>query len=98
MNVSDENEFGNAKRKARDRRQKEVIRSDAAMQAIGSWLFRGSRVYRLSEPDRMLKTKRINRGRETTDVQDDAGRVFYDVSWDSLEFWNPEDYHLADDD
>jgi hypothetical protein len=73
------------------------IRSKPEMQAVGNWLFRGSRVYRLSEPDRMLKTVKINWDAETTDVQDEDGTVLYGISWDRLEFWNPEDYHLPDD-
>ena len=69
----------------------------SSMQAVGDWLFRGSRVYRLSEPDRMLKTKKIHWDAETSEVQDEDGNVFYDVPWDEIEFWNPEDYHLPDD-
>jgi hypothetical protein len=73
------------------------IPSKTVMQAVGDWLFRGNRVYKLSVPNRMLTTKRINWDRETSDVQDEDGKVFYDVSWDDLEFWNPEDYHLPED-
>ena len=51
----------------------------------------------LSVPNRMLTTQRINWDRETSDVQDEDGNVFYDIPWDDLEFWNPEDYHLPDD-
>ena len=65
------------------------------MQAIGNWLFRGSRVYRLAEPERMLTTVKINWDAQTSDVEDEGGTVFRDVSWDELEFWNPDDYHLA---
>jgi len=77
--------------------QGKSIRSKPLMQAVGDWLFRGSRVYRLSEPDRMLKTVKVNWEAETTDVQDDYGQIFYDIPWDDLEFWNPEDYHLAEE-
>ena len=48
-----------------------------------------------SEPDRMLKTLKVNWDSETSDVQAQDGTVFRDVPWDELEFWNPEDYHLA---
>jgi len=72
-------------------------RSKTVMQAVGDWLFRGNRVYILSAPNRMLTTKRINWDRETSDVEDENGNVFYDLPWDDLEFWNPEDYHLADE-
>jgi len=77
--------------------QGKTIRSKPLMQAVGDWLFRGNRVYLLSAPNRMLTTKRINWDRETSDVRDKDGNVFYDVSWDDLEFWNPEDYHLPDE-
>ncbi len=71
------------------------MESHSSMQAVGDWLFRGSRIYRVSEPDRMLKTLKVNWDSETSDVQAPDGTVFRDVSWDELEFWNPEDYHLA---
>jgi len=77
--------------------QGKPIQSKTAMQAIGDWLFRGNQVYMLSAPNRMLKTVRINWGRQSSDVEDEDGNVFYDVCWDDLEFWNPEDYHLPDD-
>ncbi len=51
----------------------------------------------LSNPNRMLKTVRINWDRETTDLEDEDGNVFYDVCWDDLEFEHPEDYHIPDD-
>lgn len=70
-------------------------RTSALTQAIGNWLLRGSRVYLSSEPDRMLKTVKIDWNRGTSDVEDEDGRVFQDISWDDLEFWNPKDYHLA---
>jgi len=73
------------------------IRSKPLMQAVVNWLLRGSRVYMLSAPNRMLKTLRINWDRETSDVEDEDGNVFYDVSWDDLEFQHPEDYHLPED-
>ncbi len=29
--------------------------------------------------------------------EDEDGNVFYDIPWDDLEFWDPDDYHLADE-
>ena len=98
MNISDKNDFAKAGPKSTGRRQKEIIRSKTVMQAIGNWLFRGSQVYVLDQPDRTLKTKRINWNRETTDVEDETGTVFNDIPWERLEFRHPEDYHLAGDD
>jgi hypothetical protein len=77
--------------------QGKSIRSKTVMQAVGDWLFRGNRVYILSEPDRMLTTRKIHWDAETSDVQDDDGQMFYDIPWDDLEFWNPEGYHLPDE-
>ncbi len=77
--------------------QGKTIRSKTVMQAVVNWLLRGSRVYMLSAPNRMLKTLRINWDRETTDLEDEDGNVFYDVCWDDIEFEHPEDYHLPDD-
>lgn len=74
--------------------KKEVIRSKTVMRVIGDWLFRGNRVYLLPEPGRMLKTKRINWNRETSDLEDEQGRVYLDVPWDNIEFWDPVEYHL----
>ncbi len=74
-----------------------VIRSKTVIQAVGNWFFGRSRVYLLSEPDRMLKQRKIHWDRQSCDVEDEDGNLFYDVSWDDLEFWNPEDYHLPDD-
>ena len=65
-------------------------------QAIGDWLFRGTRVYRLSEPNRVLKQKRINWDRQSVDVEDADGNLLCDIPWDDLEFWDPVDYHLPD--
>ena len=72
-------------------------RTSALTQAVGNWLFRGSRVYRLSEPDRMLKQRKIHWDRQTCDVEDADGKVFYDVPWDHLEFADRVDYHLPDE-
>ncbi len=85
------------KRAKTARPQGKSIPSKTVIQAVGNWLFRGSRVYMLSNPNRMLKTVRINWDRETTDLEDEDGNVFYDVCWDDLEFEHPEDYHIPDD-
>jgi hypothetical protein len=73
------------------------IRSKTEMQIIGDWLFRGTRVYLLSEPDRMLIQTKIHWNRQTCDVQDEDGRMFFDVPWDSLEFWDEVEFNLPDD-
>ena len=75
----------------------QVIRSKTVMQAVGDWLFGGNRVYRLSEPDRILKTRKIHWDRETSDVEDEDGRVFCEIPWDDLEFWDPVEYHFPDE-
>jgi len=73
------------------------MESRCSMQAIGDWLFGRNRVYLLSEPDRVLKQRKIHWDRQTCDVEDEAGRVFYDVSWDDLEFVDDVQYHFPDD-
>jgi hypothetical protein len=45
----------------------------------------------------MLKQRKIHWDQQTCDVEDADGKVLYDVSWDDLEFWDPVDYHLPDD-
>jgi hypothetical protein len=77
--------------------KKEIIRSEIVTLAIGDWLFGKNLVYRLSEPDRMLKQKQIHWDRQTCDVEDEDGKVFYDVSWDDLEFADDVEFHLPDD-
>jgi hypothetical protein len=72
------------------------MESCSSMQVIGDWLFKGSDVYLLSDPGTRLKVKRINWDAETSDLIDAQGRLYKDVSWDSMEFWSPQDYHLAD--
>jgi hypothetical protein len=72
-------------------------RTSVLNQAIGDWLFGKNRVYRLSEPDRMLKQKQIHWDRQTCDVEDEDGRVFCDVSWDDLEFVDDVEFHLPDE-
>ncbi|MGB6068406.1 MAG: hypothetical protein WBG50_26650 [Desulfomonilaceae bacterium] len=75
--------------------KREIMRSNTMMQAVGDWLFGKNLVYRVSEPDRMLKTLKVKWDSETSDVQAQDGTVFRDVPWDELDFWDPEDYHLA---
>ena len=77
--------------------EKEVISSKTALRAVGNWLFGGTRVYLLSAPSRMLKQKQIHWDRQTCDVEDSDGKVLYEVPWDRLEFWDPVEYHLPDD-
>ncbi len=98
MKITDKNELPKAKREARGRPQKEVIRSQTVIRAGGDFLFLGNEVYRLAEPDRVLRVKRINWDSQTSDLEDDQGRVYRDVSRDDIEFQHPEDYHLAGDD
>ena len=74
-----------------------VKRGSVLTQSIGNWLFQGSKVFRISEPNRVLKTIKINWSRGTSDVEDEQGRVFYDIFWDELEFLVPSNYHLAGD-
>jgi hypothetical protein len=66
-------------------------------QAIGNWLFGSNRVYRVAEPDRILKQRKIHWDRQTCDVEDEDGQVFSDVSWDDLEFWDQVEFHLPDE-
>ncbi len=75
-----------------------MIETRSVTQVIGDWLFRGTHVYLLSTPDRMLKQRKIHWDRQTCDVEDEDGKVLYDVPWDNLEFWDPVDYYLPDDD
>jgi hypothetical protein len=78
--------------------KKEIIRSEIVTQAIGDWLFGKNLVYRLSEPDRMLKQKKIHWDRQTCDVEDEDGRIYCDVSWDDLEFADHDlECHFPDD-
>src|SRR5208283_5507892 len=80
-----ENDMRNTNTRAKDTSAEgKSIPPKTVMQAVGNWLFRGSRVYMLSAPNRMLKTVRINWDRETSDVEDEDGNVFYGVAWDSL--------------
>jgi hypothetical protein len=78
--------------------KKEVVRSKTEMQAIGSWIFGGCRVYTLDQPNRMLKQRKIHWDRQTCDVEDEDGRVFLDVPWTNLEFWDDVEFNIPDGD
>lgn len=77
--------------------KEEIIRSNTVMRAVGDWLFGKNLVYRLSEPDRVLKQTQIHWDRQTCDVEDEDGKVLRDVPWDCLEFVDDVGYHLPDD-
>lgn len=64
--------------------------------AIGNWLFGGNRVFRLSDPSKMLTQKTIHWDKETCDVEDQNGTIIYDVPWAELDFWDDMEYHIAD--
>jgi hypothetical protein len=72
-------------------------RTSALNQAVGNWLFGKNLVYRVSEPDRELKQRKIHWDRQTCDVEDEDGQVFYDVPWDDLEFVDGIECHLPDE-
>ena len=74
-----------------------VTSSKTALRAVGNWLFGGSKVYLLSAPGRMLRQRKIHWDRQSCDVEDADGEVLYDVPWDDLEFWDPVEYNLPDD-
>jgi len=74
-----------------------IIRSETVTRAVGDFLFLGNRVYLLAQPNRILTVKKIHWDRETSDLQDEQGRVYRDVSWDEMEFADDVDYHIADD-
>jgi hypothetical protein len=77
--------------------KKKTTRSNTEMQAIGDWLFGRNLVYRLLEPDRILKQRKIHWDRQTCDVEDEDGHVFYDVPWDELEFVDDIEFHSPDE-
>jgi hypothetical protein len=72
-------------------------RTSALTQALGNWLFGRNLVYRLSEPDRMLRQRKIHWDRQTCDVENADGKVLYDVPWDDLEFWDDVEFNLPDE-
>lgn len=76
--------------------REENIKSRTTTTVLGNWLFGGNRVFRLSEPDKMLKQKTIHWDRETCDVEDENDVIYYNVPWDDLEFWDPVEYHISD--
>lgn len=75
----------------------EVVGSKTALKAVGDWLFKGSRVYLLCEPGVPLRVTKIHWDRATSDLQDGQGRVYKNVSWNDIDFWDDVDYHLPDD-
>lgn len=77
--------------------KEEIIRSNTVMRAVGDWLFGRNLVYRLSEPDRVLKQRKIHWDRQCVDVESEDGTVFYDVPWDDLEFVDDIEFHLPDE-
>lgn len=74
-------------------RGKGIIGSETATQAIGDWLLGKNLVYGLSEPERMLRQREIHWDKQTCDVEDEDGTVFYNVSWDELEFAYDVQFH-----
>jgi hypothetical protein len=68
------------------------------MQAVGDWLFGKKLVYRVSEPDRMLRQRKIHWDRETSDLEDEHGRLYYNVSWDDIEFVDGLEHHCPEKD
>jgi hypothetical protein len=74
-----------------------VIRSQTVIRAVGDFLFLGNRVYLLAQPDRMLTVKKIHWDSQTSDLEDDQGRVYRDVEWDEIEFWDPVEYNFPDE-
>ena len=69
----------------------------SSMQAISNWLFGQNPVYRLSEPERILKQRKIHWDRQTSDVEDEDGNVLRDVPWYDLEFVDNIECHLPDE-
>lgn len=63
-----------------------MIEAYSITQALGDALFRNSRAFLLSEPGTSLRVKRINWNRQSSDLEDERGRVYHDVSWDDIEF------------
>jgi len=78
--------------------RKRTNSSKIAFRVVLDWLFKGAEVYRLSEPDRILTTLKINWDAQTSDLQDADGTVFRHIPWTDVEFLHPEDYHLAGED
>jgi hypothetical protein len=69
--------------------KKELITSKTITQAVGDWVFRKHRVYRLADPARMLRQRKIHWNQETCDVEDEDGTVYRGIPWDELEFADP---------
>ena len=66
--------------------QKPALKSKPLTQALGDALFRGSHVYKADEPDRVLMVRKINWDRQTSEVEDEKGRIS-ELHWDETEFW-----------
>ncbi len=77
--------------------ESKVIRSETVIRAVGDFLFLGNRVYLLIQPDRILTVKKIHWDRKTSDLEDEWGQVYRDVSWDEMEFADDVEYHFPDD-
>ena len=45
----------------------------------------------------MLKQRQIHWDKQTCDLEDEDGTMFYDVSWDDLEFADDVECHLPGD-
>ena len=68
------------------RPRKPMMRSKSLTQALGDALYRGSLVYHVGQPDRVLRVRRINWNEESSWVEDDDGKLFK-LDWDDTEFW-----------
>jgi len=77
--------------------ESKVIRSETVVKAVSDVLFTGSRVHLLAEPETPLPAKNIHWNRETSDLQDGEGRVYYDVSWDEIEFADEVEYNFPNE-
>ena len=68
-----------------------MSQASSITQALGDALFKNSRVFLLSKPETVLRVKIIHWSRQTSDLQDERGRVYRDVSWDDIEFADGEE-------
>ena len=71
--------------------------SQTALRAVIDWLFRGSRLYMISKPDRILKQSKIHWDRQTVDLEGADGELLYDVPWDDVEFVDPPEFHFPEE-
>jgi hypothetical protein len=72
-------------------------RTNALTQAVGNWLFSKNLVYRLSEPDRMLKQKKIHWDTQSVDLESEDGTIYSNVPWDELEFVDDIEFHFPEE-